>query len=86
MYLNYTKVLTSISLLFVAIVAALVPAYMTLSIIVLSASFIGLHYVLQNYDIDYKYWFSFIGQLFALILIVSGFVAIFGLFVSLITP
>lgn len=84
MYLNYTKVLTSIGLLFVAIIASIMPAYITLSILVLSASFIGLYYVLQNYDIDYKYWFSFIGQLLALILIVSGFVIIFTAVVNLI--
>ena len=86
MYLNYSRFLTSIGLLFMAIMASQLPAYITLSILVLSATFIGLYYVVQNYVIDYKYWFSFFGQLLALILIVSGFVAIFSLFVSLITP
>ena len=85
MYLNYTKVLTSIGLLFVVIIASLLPAYITLSILVLSATFIGLYYVVQNFDIDYKYWFSFIGQLFALILIISSFIAIFIAVVNLIT-
>lgn len=86
MYLNYTKVLTSIGLLFVAILASIIPAYIALSLFILFASFIGLYYVLQNYDIDYKYWFSFIGQLLALIVIVGGFVMLFTAFVNLIAP
>lgn len=86
MYLNYAKVLTSIGLLFVTIMVSLLPTNITLSILVLSAGLIGIYYVALNYDINYKYWFSFFGQLLALILIVIFFVAIFSLFVSLIIP
>jgi len=83
MYSNHYKIISSISVVFIALLTVFIPLIISLSIFAISLTCIGSYYVSHNYDIEYKYWFSFVGQLLGLILIVSSIVVIFSLAVNL---
>ena len=50
----------------------LLPITMAYRVIVSSILFLVSHYVYSNYEIDFKYYFSFIAELFVLVFIVTS--------------
>jgi len=69
------KILSTISLTFIVLMTVLLPITITLTMLLIGSVVIASFYIIQNYDINYKYWFSFIGQLCALIFVSATFVA-----------
>lgn len=66
--------ISGISIFMLIAIFSFLPA-MVGFVILFSASLItAVYFVNQNYDINYKYWFSFISQLGGLLLIVASFV------------
>jgi hypothetical protein len=70
---------TVISALFLATITILLlilPLHIILTVV---ASFVLIsigNSILHNYDIDFKYWFSFIAQLLGFIFIVGSFISL----------
>ena len=59
------------------VILLLLPATVSLTMLVSSSLMtLGFH-AAQNYEVDYKYWLSFIGQLLGLIFFVVSFLLVF---------
>ncbi|MBL4772159.1 MAG: hypothetical protein JKX98_00680 [Alcanivoracaceae bacterium] len=69
-----SKIISSISIILITLIAVFLPSIITISVFSGSVLIITAYHIIQNFDIDYKYWFSFIGQLSGLILIVASFI------------
>lgn len=70
---------TVISALFLATITILLLILPVHIILTLLASFILIsigNSILSNYDIDFKYWFSFIAQLLGFIFVVGSFISL----------
>lgn len=63
----------------------LLPVTLSLTMLVSTSLLLVGHYLIQNYDIDYKYWFSFLGQLVGFIFFVMSFLLVFIMGANLIT-
>ena len=71
---NKITLLSGLLLLVITGLLTLLPTYVVSVMILSIALFYAAFYFNQNYDIDYKYWFSFCSQLGGLLLIVASFV------------
>jgi len=69
------KIISTFSIAFVTLLAVILPSMISITMFIISAVIIASVTVVQSYDINYKYWFSFAGQLFALIFVSISFVA-----------
>lgn len=68
------KYLSIFSLTFMTIITLVLPSIITITMVSFASLSIASYYLIQNYDINYKYWFSFAGQLCALIFVATSFV------------
>ncbi|MCF6319825.1 MAG: hypothetical protein L3J83_11220 [Proteobacteria bacterium] len=85
MFAHKIKIISALIMLAVVSISTLLPIKFTL-IAMLSSLVITLSYpIIQSYDINYKYWFSFVGQLLGLIFFVFSFVLVFVVGANLIT-
>jgi len=69
------EILSTFSIAIVTLLAVIMPTKLTILMFVVSAISVSFISIAQNYDINYKYWFSFAGQLFGLIFVAVSFVA-----------
>jgi heme/copper-type cytochrome/quinol oxidase subunit 3 len=69
------EIISTVSIAFITLLALILPTTITLIMLVSSTVLIAAFTIAQNYDINYKYWFSFIGQLCALIFVAASFIA-----------
>ena len=69
------EIITTFSIAYITLLALLLPTMATVIMLAVSVVIVTVYTIVQNYDINYKYWFSFIGQLLALIFVVVSFVA-----------
>ena len=68
------KIASAISITFIALIITLLPSIVSITVFFSSALIVATYYVTQHYDIDYKYWFSFVAQLSGLIFIAASFI------------
>lgn len=85
MFTNKFKVLPIISGFSMILLMMLLPVTLSLTMLVSTSLLLVGHYLIQNYDIDYKYWFSFLGQLVGFIFFVMSFLLVFIMGANLIT-
>lgn len=78
------RILAALVFAIIVLLSMILPQFVTLISIISAALIASVHYIRHNYDINYKYWFSFVGQLCALVFIVLSFVLVFILTTSLI--
>ena len=67
------KIISTISITFIMLIATLLPTIISIAVFFSSALIIATYHVTQHYDINYKYWFSFVAQLSGLVIIVASF-------------
>ena len=85
MFAHKTKIIPVLIMIAVVSLSTLLPIKFTL-VAMLSASLVTLGYpIIQSVDINYKYWFSFVGQLLGLIFFVVSLVLVFVVVSNLIT-
>lgn len=85
MFAQKTKIIPALIMIAVVSLSTLLPIKFTL-VAMLCTSLVTLGYpIIQSYDINYKYWFSFVGQLLGLIFFVVSFVLVFVVGANLIT-
>lgn len=68
-------IITTFSIAMVTLLVLILPSLISIAMFIISAVVITSVTVAQTYDINYKYWFSFAGQLCALIFVSVSFVA-----------
>jgi hypothetical protein len=73
------EIISTFSIACFTLLVFFLPPMITITLLSVSALATALYMITQkydiNYDIDYKYWFSFTGQLCALIFVSVSFVA-----------
>ncbi len=85
MFAQKNKIVPVLIMIAVVSLSTLLPIKFTL-VAMLSASLVTLGYpIVQSYDINYKYWFSFVGQLLGLMFFVGSFLLVFVMGANLIT-
>ena len=85
MFAYKTKIVPALIMIAVVSLSTLIPIKFTL-VAMLTASVFTLGYpIIQSYDINYKYWFSFVGQLLGFIFFVTSFLLVFIMGANLIT-
>ena len=85
MFTLKSKLLPTIVLAIAISVLVLLPEVYTWVAFISSTIAVIGYYVFSNYDIDYKYWFSFVSQLLGLIFFVITFLMVFTLGANLIS-
>lgn len=68
-------IISTFSIAFVTLLALILPTMISITMFIISAVMVASVTIAQTYDINYKYWFSFAGQLSALIFVAVSFVA-----------
>ena len=69
------EIISTFSIAIVTLLAVILPTKLTILVFIVSVICVSFISIAQNYDINYKYWFSFAGQLFALIFVAISFIA-----------
>lgn len=83
MFIVRSKVVPTVSLIFMLGVMMSLPSILSLIIFVSTVSIAASYYIHTHFEIDYKYWLSFVGQLLALIFFVMSVLLIFIMSASL---
>jgi len=83
MFIVRSKVVPTVSLIFMLCVMVYLPSILSLIICVSSVLIAASYYIHTHYEIDYKYWLSFFGQLLALIFFVMSVLLVFIMSASL---
>lgn len=68
------KIIISLIATFIAVTTVLLPLSISISMLLSSVIITASFSIIQNYDINYKYWFSFIAQLIVLVFFVASFI------------
>ena len=67
-------IISSLFILAIGTIFTILPLFYISVMMVSALTIYAVYFLTQNYDINYSYWFSFIGQLIGLLLIVASFV------------
>jgi len=77
MFAHKNKIVPALVMIAVTSLSTLLPIKFTL-VTMLVVSLVTLAYpIIQSYDINYKYWFSFVGQLLGFVFFVVSIVLVF---------